>query len=321
MKKNLAIFRAGTTSLHGSATADLADRSFDYGLSWFGKVPADEVKMADGAVFVDEQTGAKWPGLAKTLVAQWDIIGQYEYVWLPDDDLLCAPQLVDEMFAICADLRLDLAQPALTRDSFFSHAISLQHPLFQIRFTNFVEVMAPVFSRTMLSRIVPTLQNDNVISGWGLDSVWPNMSQLGKVAIIDSTPVKHMRPIGGPNYAASAAAGLPAGEEAVRTLARYGFDAPADVHLNYGGLLASGDAICIDESDDSIEMMLRVLSSSLEGVPLSARAHASYLGNHVNYWRDGARRARDHFGRQPYPRNALRDVLTEALQHVGIAFA
>jgi len=133
----------------------LSEQNFDYALSWFG----DEApEMAEGAAFVHLQKGPKWPGLEKTIVAHWDTVKQYRYLWLPDDDLLCVPEQVSRMFAVCSDLKLELAQPALTTDSYFTHVITLQHSAFQVRFTNFVEIMAPVLSIDLFARIFHSLQ-------------------------------------------------------------------------------------------------------------------------------------------------------------------
>ena len=310
MKPNLALFRSGPNSLHPHAVERLADQNFDYALSWFG----DQAPAADDAVFVHLQKGAKWPGLERTLVEHWDTIQQYEYVWLPDDDLLCQPELVSRMFAICRDLQLDLAQPALTRDSYFSHLISMQHSEFQLRFTNFVEIMAPVLSADMLARIFPTLAGN--VSGWGLDSLWPRLTQIGKVAVIDDTPVKHTRPVGGPNYAFNKAAGLSPAQEAILTMTRHGIDTPADYHINFAGLLQNGDPICIGQSTFEIDQMLKKLIASTNGLKASALSLTRYLGNHLNYWMGGGEQA----GRSNCSRDLLRVVLNHTLAHTGIVF-
>jgi hypothetical protein len=145
MKPYLALFRSGPSSLHPHAVERLADQNFDYALSWFGDDEPHE-RFQAGAVFVHKQKGAKWPGLEQTMLAHWDTIQKYKYIWLPDDDLLCVPEDVSRMFSVCDELQLELAQPALTRDSYFTHAVTLQHKAFQLRFTNFVEIMAPVLS-------------------------------------------------------------------------------------------------------------------------------------------------------------------------------
>jgi hypothetical protein len=102
MKPYLALFRTGANSLHPSAVERLAEQNFDYALSHFG----DSEPPAAGAVFVHRQKGAKWPGLEQTLAAHWATVQKYKYVWLPDDDLLCVPEHVSRMFAICDDQQL-----------------------------------------------------------------------------------------------------------------------------------------------------------------------------------------------------------------------
>ena len=312
MKPYLALFRAGPKSLHPEAVKQLDDQNFDYALSWFGDETPESLGMAEGASFVHHIKGAKWPGLEQTLVAHWEQIQKYSYVWLPDDDLLCDPSTISRMFSICDELQLELAQPALTRDSYLSHIITLQHPEFQIRFTNFVEVMAPVFSADMLAKIFPTLHGQ--ISGYGLDGLWPRYSHMGKVAIIDDTPVKHTRPVGGPNYAFSKAAGLSPAHEDWLVSASGFVETPADFHINYGGLLQNGDPICIGQTPGEINAVLKALLSSCNGLAVSPLMLTRYLSNHFNYWAGG------EMGHARYPRALIRVVLSQALKHVGIRF-
>lgn len=308
MKPYLALFRAGPSSLHPHAVERLADQNFDYALSWFGDEPP---AAAEGAAFVHMQKGAKWPGLEQTLLAHWDTIQAYRYVWLPDDDLLCVPEDVSRMFSICDDLQLELAQPALTPDSYFSHAITLQHAAFQLRFTNFVEIMAPLMSLDMLGRVFHTLRGN--ISGWGLDALWPRFSQLGRVAIIDATPVRHTRPVGGPNYAFSQKAGLAPAHERWLCAARHFIETASDAQINLAGLLQSGDAICIGGSANEINALLAALVQSCGGLPMSALQQTRYLSNHADFWGGEG-------GRVNYPRAMLPVVLNQALQHAGIRF-
>ena len=308
MKPYLALFRAGKSSLHPHAVERLAAQEFDYALSWF----ADEPPEAPGAAFVHMQKGAKWPGLYETIRAHWDTISQYRYVWLPDDDLLCVPEDVTRMFRICDELALELAQPALTPDSYFSHVITMQHSAFQLRFTNFVEIMAPVLSTDMLARVFHTMKDS--ISGYGLDGVWPRLSTLGKVAVIDSTPVKHTRPVGGPNYAFSKKAGLDPVQEEWLVSAAHMVEQPSDLHLTYGGLLQNGDAICIGSTPNEIDAVLSALIESCGQLPVTALQSTRYLANHLGYW------SGQQNGQVRYPRSILSVVLERALKAHAIRF-
>jgi hypothetical protein len=309
-RRFLALFRAGPKSLHPHAVAGLMAQNFDYALSYFG----DQAPDADGAIFAHRADGAKWPGLEQTLIAHRDTIARYDYVWLPDDDLLCDPAAISRMFMICSELKLDLAQPALTSDSYYTHLVTLEHKAFQLRFTNFVEIMAPIFSAAFLARIVPTLAGN--LSGWGLDALWPRMSRLGRVAIIDATPVKHTRPVCKGNYPANLAAGVPAHVEDWLTAAASFIETQPDFHINLGGLLTGGESIAIGASGDQINTFLGHLISSLDAMKQKVPPlyFARYLANHLSYWQGG------ELGKPRYPRDVVRTVLNQTLAPLGIAF-
>jgi hypothetical protein len=309
VKPYLALFRAGPSSLHPHCVERLAQQNFDYALSWFGDEPP---RVAGGAAFVHMHKGAKWPGLEATIAHHWDLISQYRYVWLPDDDLLAVPEQVSRMFTICDELQLELAQPALTPDSYFTHVVTLQHREFQLRFTNFVEIMAPILSVDMLARVHPTLAGQ--ISGYGLDPLWARYSHLGKVAIIDDTPVKHTRPVGGPNYAFSTKAGIAPAHEDWLVSARHFVETPADFQVNFAGLLQSGDPICIGNTHGEIDAVLKAIIASCNGLKVSALQLTRYLSNHFAYWAGG------EYGHSRYPRALLRVVLNQELKHAGIRF-
>jgi hypothetical protein len=122
-------------------------------------------------------------------------VAQYDHVWFPDDDLLTDWDTVNRLFGICRDLDLLLAQPALTEDSYLSHIVTRQNPHCLLRFTVFVEVMAPVFRADALQLCLPVLAEDTRY-GWGHDWVFPHL--LGypqnRIAIIDACAVTHTRP-------------------------------------------------------------------------------------------------------------------------------
>lgn len=301
----LALFRAGKNSLHPKLVQRLDEQNFDYALSWYGEDDPAELGMADGAAFVHRVSGQKWPGLVATLTEHARDIAAYDYVWFPDDDLLCEPENISEFFTIVDQLKPDLAQPALTPDSYYVHPIVVQHAEFQVRFTNFVELMCPLMSREMLARAVPTMHD--TLSGWGVDAVWPRLSRVGKVVIVDSTPVQHTRPmLGGNGYTTNQASGVPMAVEEQLTFERYGvnqFDRP---HLNYAGLLQDGNAVCLGgPAKANAQKMLGHVINSVVKVPVNTLAFARYLGDHAGYVR-----VEDH--------GYLPAVLDDVLAHTGI---
>jgi Protein of unknown function (DUF707) len=196
-RRFLTIVRAGNGSLHPDWLAGRGSRSWDIVVSYYGDDP-DRFRAPD--VTRIDSKGPKWPALHTLLQAHPELIARYDYIWLPDDDLATDMDTINRLFATCAALRLEAAQPSLTWDSYSTHLVTLRHENTLLRFTNFVEVMAPCLSSAMLARALPFFAEN--ISGWGIDFMWSKLAddpQRG-IAVLDTLTVRHTRPIGGPNY-------------------------------------------------------------------------------------------------------------------------
>jgi hypothetical protein len=195
--RNLIVLRAGDASLHDEWIRG-DDRDFDLFISYYGNEPG---RYLDDADFHEARPGPKWPAIAALLSENPSLLEAYEAFWFPDDDLAASTDVLNRMFAFFHAHQLSLAQPALTRDSYFTWSTLLQEPRSHLRFTHFVEVMAPLFSRDALRLCAPTFEESR--SGWGLDWVWPTLCEragLGRMAVVDATPVRHTRPVGGELY-------------------------------------------------------------------------------------------------------------------------
>lgn len=195
--RNLVIVRAGDESLHESWTS-AERRDFDLFVSYFGDRPG---RYAHGCDFYEQRKGPKWPCLGALLREQPALLDEYDCVWFPDDDLAADTATIDRMFAFFRACGISLAQPALTRDSYCTWRTLRQQSSCLLRYTRFVEIMAPLFSREALQLCAPTFTESE--SGWGLDWLWPQLCEtagLGRMAVIDATPVRHTRPCGGELY-------------------------------------------------------------------------------------------------------------------------
>jgi hypothetical protein len=217
-KRFLVIVRAGDTSCHPGWTQSFSGRSWDLVVSYFG---ADPRRYRDDPDRRIDDKGQKWEGL-HALLTRTDLWRDYEFVWLPDDDLAVDQAGVDRIFALMAGMDLDIAQPTLDWNSHASHLLTLRWPSFSVRFTNFVEIMAPCFKREFLEVCVPTFRES--LSGWGFDFVWPMYlgSGIRRSAMLDDVSVTHTRPIGGPTYDRLKAAGISADDEARALVRRLG---------------------------------------------------------------------------------------------------
>jgi hypothetical protein len=151
-------------------------------------------------VILDRDRSLRKLGLIKKLFAAADFWRGYESVMLADDDVEHVGCTVEETFDLFDKTGVQVAQPALTGDSHFSHAITLQNVECAWRETNFVEMMTPIFTRTALLEYLPVF--DATVSGWGVDFYW-SMKEIDSgrhLAILDKTPIRHSRALGAGGY-------------------------------------------------------------------------------------------------------------------------
>jgi hypothetical protein len=201
-RRVLVVLRAGDTSLHTEWLQGAApeSRSWDLHLSYFDdRVFPFPDRPSD--VTLSFEKGTKATGTVACLNKLGKRVEAYDWVWLPDDDLKADLPTLNRFFDIVAERDLDLAQPALGAGSYVAHDITAQRPHMKLRFTTFVEIMAPCFSKRALELCRPYL--DATVSSVGPNHLFPRLLGYSKrkIAIIDETPVVHTRPVGGPNIA------------------------------------------------------------------------------------------------------------------------
>jgi hypothetical protein len=189
MRHHLIIVRAGDESLHRLWLRG-ADRQFDVMVSYYGATPGGQRQRAD---YYHALPGPRWPGHHALLGSMWDVIHRYDHVAFVCDDIDAYAGTWNELFHWCAWYELDLAQPAI-----LGHVgIDITRPRAEcmLRYTNFVEVMTPVFSRRALERVRDTFSES--VSGWGLSALWSQRLPYPafKQAIVDRVRVTHTTPL------------------------------------------------------------------------------------------------------------------------------
>jgi hypothetical protein len=191
----LIIVRAGDTSLHTQWNIDRCEE-WECWVSYFGDDPS---AYQDHNTRRFDEKGPKWPALSRLINQNWSEVQRYDFIWLPDDDLMCTKNSLRLFFAICEAFHLDVSQPSLDIGSYISHPITLHDPRYLYRVTNFVEIMAPCFSIAALSSLRHSFSLSR--SGWGLDYLWRELSDASsRFAIVDAAHLLHTRPVGGPSY-------------------------------------------------------------------------------------------------------------------------
>ncbi len=163
----------------------------------------------------------------------------YAAIMMADDDLAPVECSIREQFGLFALTGARVGQPALTRDSPFSHEITRRDARFLYRRASFVEVMCPVMTPAAIADYMPHFGEST--SSFGLDNLWSYRElDAGRwLAMLDGTPMRHLRPIGG-GIAYDGLAKSPIAE-AEEMLARHGVPRARE-HVCAGGVLASGRA-------------------------------------------------------------------------------
>lgn len=192
-RRFLVIARVGDDSLHRQWLNPKSFKNFDLYISYYGNKPG---RFKNDCEYYSEEKGPRWPIYKQILDELGESVYQYDAVWFPADDISTDAFNINQMFHIFDNLKLWLAQPALTKDSYRSWNITIQSTDYIVRYTHFVEIMVPLFSPSALRICSPTF--DTSFSGWGIDFVWPKLLKYpnNKIGIIDATPVRHTRPVG-----------------------------------------------------------------------------------------------------------------------------
>jgi hypothetical protein len=171
-------------------------------------------------VTVTFREGGKYDSIY-ALFLETDLIGQYDYIWLPDDDIDTTPADIDALFVAMRRYDLALAQPSLTRDSHYTYFLLNKCRGFTLRYTNFVEIMMPCFRSSHLQDVCSEFEGN--MSGFGLDHTWCRIGEgLNGAAIIDDIAVRHTRPIGQHLRKRVENAGISPEEEEAKVMERYG---------------------------------------------------------------------------------------------------
>ena len=138
--------------------------------------------------------GTKFALIKAFIQDNLELISQYSYIWFPDDDVRISTEEINRLFDFAKERNLSICQPSM--DGYVSHEITKPVKNSLLRYTNFVEVLAPMFNLDALLKVYETF--DENYSSWGFDYLWAHL--LGypqdKIAIIDDIVMTHTKPVG-----------------------------------------------------------------------------------------------------------------------------
>ncbi|MEM9470784.1 MAG: DUF707 domain-containing protein [Pseudomonadota bacterium] len=187
--------------------------------------------------------GGKWEGIHDFFRCHPDILDSHDYIWLPDDDLELEPEAMDTLVSAMREHDLWLAQPALAAASQVYWPITLRCAGFRMRFTTFVELMAPCFKSTFLRSILPLFKDRR--TGYGLDKYWAYWTDnpARRCAIVDSAAMTHPK-----RKRASGLYRTPDEAYAERAELQSHYGRPAPALLVTGAIALDGSAAVYDQA-------------------------------------------------------------------------
>jgi hypothetical protein len=138
--------------------------------------------------------GTKYSLIKSFIQDNLEFISQYTHIWLPDDDVSISTDEINRLFEFIEYHNLSICQPSM--GGYVSHEITKQVPNSLLRYTNFVEVLAPMFNLESLLKVYETF--DENYSSWGFDYLWAHLLNYpqDKIAIIDDIIMIHTKPVG-----------------------------------------------------------------------------------------------------------------------------
>ena len=198
------------------------ERNFDVVVNYFAPPHPDDF-FYQGAEFLVAGGLSKFQAAKQFLYA--GLLDKYEGFYFLDDDIeLHFDPAV--FLDYCSTKAFAVAQASLTHPSDGAWRITFCHPGFEYRLTNFVEVMAPYFSRNFLMAVVEAF--DMSISTYGLDVFWGSQLEAGQTAaIVDSFQMSHPKRrdfLGGAYYAYLKSLGINCFEEMKNVLVTLGIE-------------------------------------------------------------------------------------------------
>lgn len=192
MKKNLIIACAGDDSLHLPWFSEFMN--YDLCIIYYGNNSEISEKFKKNCNYFFQNKGEKYHLIKKLIDNNSINFNTYEYIWLPDVDIEISVESINKLFEYAKKFKLSLCQPSM--NGFISHQITAQHSSNLLRYTSFVEILAPLFDFKTFMDLKDTF--DCNYTSHGLDFVWPKLMGYpdDKIAIIDDILMTHTKPIG-----------------------------------------------------------------------------------------------------------------------------
>jgi len=121
----------------------------------------------------------------------------FNYIGFIDDDILFSITAFNEMLHIATQQSLNVFQPSIAKDSYYSHRKFVHQAGYYVTLTDWVEIMAPFYEQFLFEACQPYFKYS--ISGQGIDCyIMPCIQKIHNkinTGVVHAAMIKHTRPI------------------------------------------------------------------------------------------------------------------------------
>lgn len=185
--KNLVVAVCGDNSFH--KIWNKSNPNFDLFIVYYGN---NQNKYEKDGKYYDVSKGTKFLILQDVVLRNRHIFDQYDAIFVPDDDLYMETDDINRFFNLFHQYKLEIAQPSIV--GYISLPITANVNFSILRYTNYVEIMCPCFSKNAFNLCQSSFSENK--TNWGIEFMWNEA--LGfpkdKIAIVDSIIAIHTRP-------------------------------------------------------------------------------------------------------------------------------
>jgi hypothetical protein len=186
--KNLVVSICGEESLHNNWVHG-EKPNFDLFVNYYGSTPG---RHRNDSRQYSTFKGTKFVILDQMVENNPELFASYDAIFVPDDDIFMTAKEINAFFELFHEREFWIAQPSVA--GWYSIQIICPVPGSLFRYTNWVEIMTPCFSKSAFEICRQTFTENN--TNWGIESLWDKL--LGhpkdKIAIVDDIVVVHTRP-------------------------------------------------------------------------------------------------------------------------------
>ena len=171
VNKNLVFTSAGDVTNFDALWLD-SERKYDVWVVYYGDNEEIYQKYKDKVDYIEKRKGSKFQNFSHIYKSK--DLSQYERFFILDDDIIISTEDINKMFMISEKLKLKICAPSFDLQSKISWRVTIQQPEYYFKYTNWVEVNTPLFTKESLKKLMDVY--DDKLIGWGIDYlyIWAN---------------------------------------------------------------------------------------------------------------------------------------------------